>query len=404
MAEKITPFLLTETGCLPWQKRTLRQLGKDEHFLEEVIGKNPRILGLEDRRTQLRGEYARFHQRPLKTPLGKLVYPDIVFLCESGHIVIVEVKLADNSDLKDRSVIEQVLDYASSLAAYTEEKIVKLFGEAKDQSFVDVVRTKFPNTEDPEELAERLLGRMRSAELHLVIACDGAPDGLREFVRGVTNQSALGGFELRVVELVPYTIGDHSGMLLLPAMPVRTEIVARTAVNVTYEEGQPKVNVVVSSLDEMADEFRRAQSGVVKEMRMHPALAAVVSAYDEIAVQGLGTSGRAWHYCQIKPNDWPSSLHYEFLSYNRNDNDIGVELHLENKDVKPIAKFLEPLAGQLQSKFSNIAWDPKWGRLVLRMRGATPSVVAETMKRFIAETRPVVDKALAEMTATPYVL
>jgi hypothetical protein len=398
MGETTAPFLLSETGCVQWQARTLRQLAKDEHFLETVIGENPQLLCLEDRRTHLRGRYLPFHQLRLQTPQGRTVYPDLVFLCESGHVAVVEVKLADNPELADRRVVAQVLDYAASMAAYEEEDLVELFGGDSSSRFVDVVRSGFPGTARPEELAEVLLERMRSAELHLVIACDGAPDGLREFVRGVTNQSAVGGFELRVVELVPHTTAGIPGVLLLPSVPVRTEIVARTAVNITYLEGQPKpgVEVVVSSQEEVAEAVRRAQSGIVREMR--PALAAAVAAYDAIAAPELRTRGRSPNYRQIKPAGWPGGLHYELLAFGRGDG-VGVELHLEGDGVQPIAKVLEPLAERLQGRFPGLAWDPQWykGRLVLRAEGLAAAAVAETMKAFIGETRSVVDAALRDL-------
>lgn len=401
MGETTAPFILTETGCVQWQTRTLRQLGRDERFLENVIGANPQLLGLEDRRTHLRGRYAAFHQLSLETPQGRTVFPDIVFLCESGHVVVVEVKLADNPELTDRRVVAQVLDYAASLAAYTDGEVVELFGGTPGESFVDLVRKRFPETSRPEELASVLLDRMRSAELHLVIACDGAPDGLREFVRGVTNQSAVGGFELRVVELVPHTTDGHPGVLLLPAVPIRTEIVARTAVNITYVEGQPKpgVEVVVSSQDEVAEAVRRAQSGVAREMR--PELAAVVAAYDAIADEDLRTKGRAAGYRQIKPTGWPGPLHYELLSFGGGG--VAVELHVESEGVRPIANVLEPLAARLQARFPGLTWDPNWyrGRLMIRTPNASPTVLAETMKSFIHETRRIVDTALAGMNANP---
>ena len=238
---------------------------------------------------------------------------------------------------------------------------------------------------------------MRSAELHLVIACDGVPDGLREFVHGVTNQSALGSYELRVVELVPHVTAERPGILLLPSTPIRTEIVARTAVNITYREGQPKpgVEVVVSSQDEVAEAVRQAQAGAVRELRR--ALAAAVATYDVIAEQGLATTGRASTYRQIKPSGWPGSVHYEFLAYG--ENGVGIELHLESDATKAVAPALQRAVERLRSNYPTLVWDPRWsanrGRLVIRMDNASSASVAETMRTFIADTRPLVDETLA---------
>src|SRR5258708_34220647 len=47
----------TATECILWRPTTLRELGRNERFLEELIAANPAILGLEDRRTNVRGPY-----------------------------------------------------------------------------------------------------------------------------------------------------------------------------------------------------------------------------------------------------------------------------------------------------------------------------------------------------------
>jgi hypothetical protein len=39
---------------------------------------------------------------PLPTPTGRVVYPDIIFLAASGHVIAVEVKLSVNPELRQR--------------------------------------------------------------------------------------------------------------------------------------------------------------------------------------------------------------------------------------------------------------------------------------------------------------
>jgi hypothetical protein len=109
-----------------------------------LIGANPHLLGLEDRRTHVRGRYARFHQLRLDTPQGRSVYPDILFLTESGHVIIVEVKLSDNGELGDRRVVARVLDYAASLAASSQADIEEAFAGPGGAPFADLVRLQVP--------------------------------------------------------------------------------------------------------------------------------------------------------------------------------------------------------------------------------------------------------------------
>jgi hypothetical protein len=394
MSAATTPFLLTETGCVGWRATSLRELGRNESFLEKVIGANPSLLGLEDRRTHVAGPYVPFHQLHLDTPQGRSVKSDVVFLTQSGHVVVVEVKLADNPELAQRHVVAQVLDYASSLAGYSEDEVVAVFGGTGDESFAAVTRRLFPGAIESEELADVLLDRMRNAELHLVIACDRAPDGLREFVRGVSNQSALGSYELRVVEIVPYVTGEQGhGVLLVPSCLARTEIVSRAAVNITITEGQPNpgVEVVVSSPDDVEESVRQARAP--REMR--PELAAAVAEWDSLADPTLRSRGVSPSFRQIKVPGWPLGVHYEFLSY---ANGVGAELHLESDKVRPLSAVLEGLVASLRSRFPNVVWDPAWashrGRVLVRPAGGDGRSVAESMRDLVAGTREAIQTAL----------
>ncbi|GAO02688.1 hypothetical protein [Anaeromyxobacter sp. PSR-1] len=234
-------LFVREERRTPWVPTTIRALGKNEQFLESLIGHAPEVLGLESLRTHVGGPYAAFHQVNVETPSGQLVAPDIVFLTASGHVVVVEVKLADNEELKGRKVVAQLIEYAASIARYSEDDLVHLFDAdlPSAATFRDVVRKHLPSANDPVSVAEELVRRIRAAELHLVIACDKAPEGLREFVASVTAQQALGDYELRVCELVPYVGPENAagGMFLVPVGLLRTEVVARTSVEVEIGAG-----------------------------------------------------------------------------------------------------------------------------------------------------------------------
>jgi hypothetical protein len=99
---------------------------------------------------------------------------------------------------------------------------------------------------------------------------------------------------------------------------------------------------------------------------------------------------------------WPVAVHYEFDLYGRGE--VGVELHLENDQVRPLQTTLQPLAVTLKAAFPRAAWEPAWadgrGRIMMRVSAENPETVAATMKRFIAATRPAVDAALAKLGET----
>lgn len=129
-----------------WVPTTLDTIGKDEAYLEETIAAMPSLLRLESRQTGIHGPYAQFRQLEFGTPQGRGIRPDIVILAASGHLIVVEVKHSSNPELRDRRVIAQVVDYAASFSALSEEEVVEMFssGPRSDTSWSELVQSLFP--------------------------------------------------------------------------------------------------------------------------------------------------------------------------------------------------------------------------------------------------------------------
>jgi hypothetical protein len=232
--------------------RRLRSLGKNEEFLESIIAQHPDLLGLENRRSGIYGPFSCFRQVALRTPAGREVYPDVVLLTSSGHFIVVEVKLGDNAELKDRDVIAQIIDYASSFAALDDKQLVDLFDKTASEStsWFDFVTRQFPDEENPEELARIMRERIAAGEINLVIACDQVPSGLPEIVRGIATQQSTS-FSLDLVEITPYCNPNNTEEIsFVPSNRLSTEIVARTTVTVTYQGAVPDVAVETTSIQE----------------------------------------------------------------------------------------------------------------------------------------------------------
>jgi len=249
------PYLIsTDAESRPWKRTTLRELKRNEAFLEQVVASNPEVLGLDPYETGISRSVEVFRQATPQTPTGRDITPNIVLLTESGHVVIVEAKLADNPELKGRQVVAQVVEYAASVANLGDEELLAWLDAEPGESWRGFVRRTFPKVQDSDRLAAAIRRRMRDAELHLVIVCDGAPEGLREFVAAVAGQAALGEFRLHVVELTPYTVEGVQDVLLVPTSKVETEIVARTAITVnSVDLKQRVVSVNATSPEETAD-------------------------------------------------------------------------------------------------------------------------------------------------------
>ena len=380
-----------------WRPTTLRALGHHEAYLEKAVAADPSILGLDPYETGIGATFVCVRQAVLTTPTGRTVKPDLVILTESGHVVIVEAKLVDNPELHDRRVIAQVVDYAASVANLEEEQVAGWLGAQGEESWLNLVTRLFPKAASPDRLARTLLGRIQAAKLHLVIVCDGAPDGLRDVVRAVAGQAALGEFQLHVVELVPHTCDVVDGLLLLPKLHMSTEIIARTAVTVTYKtsEERPGVSVVASSVDDVEQAIAAVKSG--KAIR--PELSAVLAAYEAMSPDSSMRVLNGKTYRAFIPDGWPTRLHYEFLDGSGGAGQIGVELHLEARDKKVLIAHMKALAGTLQERLPGIQFEPTWcrglGRLRISLPQDDPRSIAEAMIKLIAATKPAMDVALA---------
>jgi len=132
-----------------------------------------------------------------------------------------------------------------------------LFGEDQNATtWFDLVQELFPNDTNVEELAETLRNRIAEGEINLVIVCDCIPPGVPDVVSGIASQETLA-FDLDLVEVRPFVRDgdDAKEILFVPTTRLATEIVSRTAVSVTYREGdqQPSTDVKIIHASE-ADE------------------------------------------------------------------------------------------------------------------------------------------------------
>jgi len=251
----------------------LDQIGKYEADLEAALSETPELLCLETKRTGIYTPFAVFNQLALPTPMGREIYPDITLLTASGDVVIVEVKLFANPEMRNRSVIAQIIDYVSSISALDEQGMARLFSGGKDADWAAFVREHFPDEEDAGELAAELLANAAAGDVHIVIACDKAPQGAYDLARSVSAQSHLG-FSLDVLEVTPFVPADGptDRIMYVPNVRLSTEIVARTAVSVSVQPGtqQPVVNVETTSVEDIEENLASAAKGRARQTRGRP--------------------------------------------------------------------------------------------------------------------------------------
>lgn len=236
-------------------EKTVRDLGKNEEYLEEIIAAHPELLELELVKHGILPKI--FRQRELKNTLESTVVPDLILLFPTGDVVIVEVKLVDNPELRSRMAIAQIIDYASAFVDKQEDELAAFFSKCGNglPSWEHVVHHIFPEERDVENLAEQIKSRLQTGAVHLIIACDAAPVGLKRLIKGVAQQSALP-FDLSLVEIKPFVRAgcDKGNVLFVAGKSLSTNVVNRTVVTVRYEKGsvpRPSVSVKTTSLQDL---------------------------------------------------------------------------------------------------------------------------------------------------------
>lgn len=131
-----------------------------------------------------------------------------------------------------------------------------------------------------------------------------------------------------------------------------------------------------------------------------PAFEAVVAAYKKIAPPNFAVRGRDDNYRRLGPSWWPRAVHYELVDYQQQ---IGVEIHVENDEVEPVAPVLRSFVERVSARLPNqtAEWDQTWfegrGRLKLLFSYDLPAeTVAAAVLTLIEETFPTLDRTVRE--------
>jgi hypothetical protein len=262
-----------------WHASTLSALGLVEADLEAAIIAEPGALILGP--IGLLFEHAVvFNQRRMQSGSGHTSIPDVIIVTDHGDIVVVEVKRLENPELRGRSVVAQVVDYAATMSSTDEAVLVNRLTSGKASTWDELCATEFSTVRRPAALAECLRRRAADAELHLVIACDVAPTELANWVRAAGRQSALG-FDLHVVEVRPVA-GEPRGQLVwLPRTTIRTEIIHRTVVTVHKTGGDVSVDIKTDSAEQVEDAVK---GGAISGKKKSNALAVLAPVAERLGL------------------------------------------------------------------------------------------------------------------------
>ncbi len=245
-----------------WARKRLSGMGLHEADLENALFRNPDLLCLE--RLGLIVDRVHVVQQASAVDLmGDQKYPDLLFLTDRGDVGVVEVKRAGNPELRGRHVISQILDYGATLCSLREEKQAELFSDTSPPAkrLEELAMNLVDEPSRARWVAKSYRDRLRQAQLHYIIACDEAPDGLAEWIRAASRNDATD-YQISVLEVSPFVADDQAGEIMWLSQPViRTETIHRTTVRVIRDEesGELSVNVSSESPDSIAERVESDQ-------------------------------------------------------------------------------------------------------------------------------------------------
>lgn len=321
----------------------------NEDELQKLLADRPELLKQE-------------HEAPLalvkrEMELGDAGCLDLFLINGDGLPVAVEVKLQRNAQAR-REVVAQAIDYITGLT----DKTVDELDEKTGGRVTEAIREFSGDDEEAFDRKWRALGaNLRAGLARLIVAVDGSTPGLERILRFLAEKSEL---DVQLVVIERFRSDD-------------------------------KLEVVVAR-----PTFTQASVSRMSLPRDNGDLLEAVQKYNDNADKDLKAVGTAANYRQIRPPQWPSGarIHYEFY---QTQPYLGVELHLESDQAKPVGTVLSPLAGQaLPSSAKELAWDPLWsngrGKLTARFSRSEDSlVIATAMKELIDITLPIVSAKFA---------
>ena len=216
-----TPVIVGKHGASQLEQVSLTQNELyDERWLQELIFKNPSLLPLD----QIEPGLGELIPICMELPL-RCGYLDNLFLTPDGDVVIVEVKLWRNPEMR-RAVLAQALDYASALFSMSYEELdaaVKKADGANGRPMFEIADG--PDTLEEPAFIDALINRLKTGRIVVIVAGDGIRGELEKLVEQLQTHAGFR-FTFALVELALFHADDER-WLVVPRTLAKTYRIER---------------------------------------------------------------------------------------------------------------------------------------------------------------------------------
>ncbi len=152
---------------------------------------------------------------------------DILYVTESGHLVLVETKLWRNPEAR-RVVVAQILDYAKQLTSWSFADLARETAVASKQGsdhLLNCVRKVNPDF-DEANFVDGVTNSLKSGDFLLLIVGDGIRTGTESLVNFIEQYGNLR-FGFGLIEVAAFRLPNNE-VLLQPRILAKTELLQRT--------------------------------------------------------------------------------------------------------------------------------------------------------------------------------
>ncbi len=251
------PILVRQKGS-KWQ-RADDVVFADETQLQKMLYESPELISLNDQHPAV---FIR------EAGLPGSGYTDLLGVDVDGNILIVETKLAKNSEIR-RKVIGQILEYAAYLWNMSYEEFDGMFLQHEETPLSDLMPQKLGQAL-PEGFRDKVAANLRSGTFHLFIAVDQINDELEKIIAYLSTRGS--GLKLQALELRTYKLGDleilapqrHGDFVATTETisPAPTITVEQAIDNCPNEQGRTIFRLLVDNWKRLGHEVRPGTVGV----------------------------------------------------------------------------------------------------------------------------------------------